>query len=321
MITDTLFQTDECDTVLNSPPDHVQIQTVTGCNAACIFCPNARTRRLVPLGRSMNWDLFRFVVDQCLALKVRRYSLYLMNEPLLDRDLPERIAYITSRQKKTQYTKVTTHGGLLTESMAKGMLDSGLDKLKISIQSLNPKRYWTIMRLPLNRMLKNVDRFLKLKEQGGYVKPKLEIVTVDSIYNHDEIFDIRQYWEQRGIPIYIESVENRANHQSIRNAAVGCKPLQAFNWCRRLMEQIYVLYDGLMVQCCADWDQRSIMGDLTRQSLAHIWYGRRYSEYRRQFAAGDLRGMICASCFKQPRQMPPAVRWGADQRRVLPSKA
>jgi len=221
-----------------SPPDHAQIQTVTGCNAACIFCPNAKTRGLPPLGRIMDWDLYRLVVDQCLALKVRRYSLYLMNEPLLDRDLAERIAYITSRKKQKQYTKVTTHGGLLTERMAKGMLDSGLDKLKISVQSLNPKRYWTIMRLPLNRLLKNVDRFLKLKEQGGYVKPKLEIVTVDSIYNHDEIFDIRHYWRRRGIPIYIEPVENRANHQSIRSAAVGSRPLQVFNWCRRLMEQI-----------------------------------------------------------------------------------
>ncbi|MEJ2169513.1 MAG: SPASM domain-containing protein, partial [Desulfobacterales bacterium] len=200
---------------------------------------------------------------------------------------------------KNQYTKVSTNGGLLTEHMVKGLLDSGLHKLKISLQSLNPKRYWTIMGLPLNRTLKNIDRFLTLKEQGGYKRPKLQIVTVDSIYNHDELFDIREYWQRRGIPTHTEYVENRANHQSIRAAAVGSEPLRAFSWCRRLMEQIYVLYDGRMLQCCADWDQRSIMGDLTRQPLADIWYGSRYSQYRRQFLAGDVQNMICASCFKQ----------------------
>jgi hypothetical protein len=54
-----------------------------------------------------------------------------------------------------------------------------------------------------------------------------------------------------------------------------------------------------MVQCCADWEQRSIMGDLTRHSLAQIWYGEPYSSYRRRFANGDVKGMICAACRKQ----------------------
>jgi radical SAM protein with 4Fe4S-binding SPASM domain len=67
------------------------------------------------------------------------------------------------------------------------------------------------------------------------------------------------------------------------------------------MEQIYILYDGRMLQCCADWEQRSVMGDLTRESLADIWHAERYSDYRRRFAAGDVTGMICASCRKQTR--------------------
>ena len=46
-----------------SKPDHVQIQTVTGCNADCIFCPNRKTKRHIPLGRRMEWDLYRSVVD------------------------------------------------------------------------------------------------------------------------------------------------------------------------------------------------------------------------------------------------------------------
>ena len=73
----------------------------------------------------MDEKLFRSVADQCLELGVRRYTLYLMNEPLLDRHLPERVAYISARIKKPQYTKITTHGGLLTEDMARRLLDAG----------------------------------------------------------------------------------------------------------------------------------------------------------------------------------------------------
>jgi molybdenum cofactor biosynthesis enzyme MoaA len=280
-------------------PDHVQIQTITGCNANCIFCPNGKTKRPIPRGRRMDWNLYRSIVDQCIALGIRRYSVYLMNEPMLDRELPQRVAYISARIKRPQYVKVTSHGGLLTERMARGLLDAGLDKLKISVQSLNPELYRNIMGLDLAKTLRNIDRLLAFKQQGGYKLPRLEIVMVDSIQTHGEIPEIRRYWQQRDIKLYIEPVENRANQQNIRGAAVGARKLAAFAWCRRLVEQIYILYDGRMVQCCADWEQRSTMGDLTKESLAAIWYGERYKNYRQRFAAGDVKGMICACCRKQ----------------------
>jgi len=287
---------------VSSAPDHVQIQTITGCNAGCIFCPNGKTRRNIPKGRPMDWDLYRSIVHQSIEMGIRRYSVYLMNEPMLDRQLPERIAYVTARIKKPQYVKVTSHGGLLTERMARGLLDSGLNKLKISVQSLKADTYRQIMGLPLEKTLKNIDRLLALKKQGGYKRPKLEIVMVDSVQTHGEIGRIRQYWQDRNIKLYVEPVENRADQHNIRDTAVGVQNLKAFSWCRRLMEQIYILYDGRMVQCCADWEQHSIMGDLTRERLSEIWYGKHYSDYRRRFARGDVKGMICADCRKQTKE-------------------
>lgn len=289
------------ETTLPLKPDHVQIQTVTGCNADCIFCPNRKTERHIPLGRRMDEDLYHSVVDQCLELGVRRYTLYLMNEPMLDRGLPQRVAYISRRIRKPQYTKTTSHGGLLTERMAQGLLDAGLDKLKLSVQSLNPERYWIIMRLRLDRTLRNIDRFLDLKARGGYRRPKLEMVVVDSVHNHDEIPDIQKYWGERNIKLCIEPVENRADHGTIREAAVGVSALLPFTWCRRLMEQVYVLYDGRMLMCCADWEQRTVLGDLKTTPLRDIWHGERYAELRRCFVAGNLKGSLCEDCRKQIR--------------------
>jgi molybdenum cofactor biosynthesis enzyme MoaA len=247
----------------------------------------------------MNWDLYRSVVDQCLELGLRRYTLYLMNEPMLDRELPQRVAYISGRIRKPQYTKTTSHGGLLTERMAQGLLDSGLDKLKISVQSLNPERYWNIMHLRLEKTLRNIDRFLDLKVRGRYRRTKLEIVVVDSIHNHDEIPDIQKYWQEREIKLVVEPVENRADHSTIRQAAVGFSELIPFAWCRRLREQLYVLQDGRVLMCCADWEQRTVLGDLTTTPLRDIWHGEHYTELRRRFAAGDLKGTLCDGCRKQ----------------------
>ena len=157
------------------------------------------------------------------------------------------------------------------------------------------------MGLDLSKTLGNIDRLLELKHKGGYKVPRLEIVMVDSIQTHEEIPQIKRYWQNRDINLYIEPVENRADQHAIRDSATGARQLASFSWCRRLMEQIYILYDGRMLQCCADWEQRSVMGDLTRERLADIWHGQQYSDYRRRFAAGDLKGMICACCRKQAK--------------------
>lgn len=247
----------------------------------------------------MGWDLYRSIVDQSLALGIRRYSVYLMNEPMLDPELPQRIEYVSARIKKPQYVKITSHGGLLHERMARGLLDSGLTKLKISVQSLHSETYRAIMALELAKTLRNIDRFLELKTKGGYKRPRLEIVMLDPVLPDNEIPRIRRRWQERDVKLKLEFFENRADQQNIHDPAAGARKMAAFSWCRRLTEQVYILHDGRMVQCCADWEQHSIMGDLSRESLANIWYGERYTDYRFRFSAGDLNGMICAGCLKQ----------------------
>ena len=158
------------------------------------------------------------------------------------------------------------------------------------------------MGLDLTKTLRNIDRLLELKQKGGYKRPRLEIVMVDSVQTHAEIPAIKRYWQKRDIKLYIEPVENRADQTNIRDSAVGAEKLKAFSWCRRLMEQVYILYDGRMIQCCADWEQRSVMGDLKHENLADIWYGERYSDFRRRFAAGNVKGMICTCCRKQAKK-------------------
>jgi hypothetical protein len=54
-----------------------------------------------------------------------------------------------------------------------------------------------------------------------------------------------------------------------------------------------------MIMCCTDWEQQSFMGDLASERLVDIWKGARYTDYRRRFATGDIKGLICHGCRKQ----------------------
>ncbi len=283
---------------LPDAPRNVQIQTISGCNANCVFCPNTKTELDIPFGHRMDWDLYRSIVDQCIDLGVKRFSPYLMNEPMLDRELPERIAYITKRKKPQQFTKINSHGGQLNERMAKGLLDSGLTKLHFSVQGLDPDVYWRVMRLKLENTLRRIEHFLELRAQGNYTLPEVRVVMLDTTEIHEQIPHIVEFWQARGVQVNINQLENRGNHDQITSDAIAVRDLEPFDWCKRMFNQIYVLYDGRLVQCCADWEQSSVMGDLSRDPLPTIWHGARYTEMRRRFLAGEVQGTLCDGCTK-----------------------
>lgn len=281
-----------------SVPEHVQIQTVSGCNANCIFCPNKKTELDIPVGRRMDWELYKSIIDECIDWGIKRFSPYLMNESMLDPDLPKRVRYITDHKKPWQFTKINSHGGLLTERMARELLDSGLDRINFSVQGLDPEIYQNVMNLPLQKTLDNIDRLLELKRAGGYKKPRIRVCMLVTKYLEPQLPKIREYWGARGVKINLNQLENRGNHKGLHNEEIALRELKNYNWCNRMFEQLYILYDGRLVMCCADWEQTGVMGDRKEKTLREIWEGEVYRRYRRNFLTGQVKGMICDGCTK-----------------------
>ena len=282
-------------------PKAIQIQTVSGCNGDCVFCPNKKTRLSIPYKHYMEEDLFRSIIDQCIDLGVRRISPYLMNEPLLDPRIAQRIDYITRNKKHSQYTKINSNGSLLTEPMARDLLDSGLNKLHISVQGIDPDNYFKLMKLNFTNAVKNIEKAVSIKNAGNYAT-KIRVVMLDTAEIHPHLDKIRKFWQERGVKININQMENRGTHNGIETGRISANKLSAFRWCDRLFRQAYVLYNGRMVQCCADWEQTNILGDLSSHPLKTIWNGENYTNFRRKFIAGDLSGSICHGCMKDPKK-------------------
>jgi hypothetical protein len=71
-----------------------------------------------------------------------------------------------------------------------------------------------------------------------------------------------------------------------------------YSWCNRMFEQLYILQDGRMLMCCADWEQTGVMGNAATTPLRDIWNGDSYRHYRANFLKGDVKGTICDGCTK-----------------------
>jgi len=279
-------------------PEDIQIQTVTGCNASCVFCPNGKTKNPIPFAK-MEEDLYRKIVDECLSHNVKRISPYLMNEPLLDKAIGEKIRYIADRKDKRPSIKINTNASMLKGPMINSLLTSGLDRLNISFHGMSKKTYEESMQgLNYEAVLANVNDFIREKERRKAHKPKVSIVMVKTKQVEQELDAIRQYWGKRKVGTHIRALENRAN-RDIQQKKLNPEKWHAFNWCKRLFTQAYILANGDMVLCCVDWERTTVLGNVRTHTIKEVWNSQKAVDIRKNFLSGHTEGLLCHACLKQ----------------------
>jgi hypothetical protein len=249
----------------------------------------------------MDWDLYRRIIDECTKHHVRRISPYLMNEPLLDPEIGDRIAYISQKKRFPTFSKINTNAALLDQEAALKILDSGLDVLTCSVHGIIKGKYErTMVGLHLEEVLENIDRFLELKRKRKKKKPEVRITMIRTKLIESDVPKIKAYWKPRGVKVNIRPMTNRVNKR-ISTLGISARPMELFDSCTRLMQQAYINVRGEVLLCCNDWEQTTIMGDLSHQSVQEVWNGETFQNIRRRFLNQDLKGLLCARCYIQKR--------------------
>src|SRR5208282_1276921 len=84
---------DELKARADAEPVCLYLETTNRCNLLCTICP--RTFEELEPEADMSWELFTKLVDQFASVK--RVVLHGVGEPMLVKDLPERIEYLKRR--------------------------------------------------------------------------------------------------------------------------------------------------------------------------------------------------------------------------------
>jgi len=282
-------------------PRDILLETVAGCNARCAFCPNGNGSSKIPPGK-MDWELFRKIIDESTAHRIRRISPYLMNEPLLDRDIGNKIRYIAERRGTDSFLiKLNTNASLLDEEMARSLIGSWLDRIHFSCHGISREAYETSMQgLSLDKTLANIDRFLDLRNKNGSKNPKAAVTMVKTKLIEQELPRIKTYWESRGVSVHIRPLENRATPE-IGSKGLALESWRKFSWCKRLFTQANILTNGDMVLCCVDYGYTTVLGNVGETSIAEVWNSEKAKDIRRRFLSGNTEGLPCHTCMKQPQ--------------------
>ena len=121
----------------------------------------------------MAFDLFRKIVDECAELGITHVRVHNYGEPFLDRQLVEKVRY--AKQKGIEEVGMISNGSLITEEVARGMIDAGLDAINISVDAAG-KEVFESTRLDLNydKVIANIERLVRDPRRArARTRPKL----------------------------------------------------------------------------------------------------------------------------------------------------
>lgn len=280
-------------------PQIIQVQTQYGCNARCVFCPMGREENQIK-GRMDN-ATFERIIEEAVANNVKVLSPYLQNDPLVDRNMHERIEIIRSIRGKKPFpkTKIITNGGLLSEERAYNLIKAGLEYIVFSVHGVDKQIYDGIMQGPkFEQVIENIERLVRIKDELGARNPNIEVWAVLTKEVEAQLEQTKTFWKERGIRFKGRQLDNRANPDIIDTSEMAGEDVEwkfAF-YCTIPFWRAWILWNGDMVLCCVDWERTKVFGNIHENSIKEIWNGKEYKEYRQRMKNRDLEGTLCEHC-------------------------
>lgn len=266
-------------------PRTVRIETTNHCNAACTFCPRETIGREKTF---MDQELFERIIDQCAAGGTRLIHMHNFGEPLLDKQLPERIRF--AKERGIPRVKIFCNGALLRGKMAEGLLESGIDEIKVSLDGSNAAEF-NQLRVGLDHtsVLENTRNFRQMRDERGLTNPAVVAACVTS--------SDKQKTEEM-----LEGVVDRIDWASLHNWAGARKWLgnrKIRKPCVRVYRTFTVLVNGDVALCCLDHSGKEVLGNCRDTDINEIWNNHRYREIRKLHRDGKQEELeLCGNCTK-----------------------
>ena len=283
--------------IVEKYPLHLDIAITNVCNLECTFC--ARTVRVDDgtwrKAQHMDLDLFKKIIDEATELGTYSLNMNLLNEPLTHPKLLEMIKY--AKEKGIVDVFFHSHGGLLNEQKAKELLDSGLDRLLISIDSPYKEKYNKIRVLSdFDTVIENLRNFKKMRDERGQLNPVIRVSCIQfPDMQLEEIEDAKKLFLQFSDAIgFQQYVDPRKEVGKDKKYADGYKSQFV---CQQPFTRLSIIENGQVSPCCLDYDQDLVIGDLNKQSLKEIWESNEIKGIRNIMKKGEFYKIpACATC-------------------------
>ena len=287
-------------------PISMEIEPTTSCNLRCPQCPSG-LREFTRNTGMLDLVLYKKIIDE-IHPDLVWLILYFQGEPFLNKQFLEFVKYAS---EKNIYTATSSNAHYFTDEMARATVESGLDRLIISIDGTTQDTYGKYrIGGKIEKVIEGTELLLKWKKQLGKTTPHIIWQFIAFRHNEHQVPEIKKLAKQIGVDelgiktaqIYdyqssdefIPENEELARYKKTEEGYVIKNKL--LNQCWRMWRGSVITWDGLVVPCCFDKDATPRFGDVSTQSFSNIWHSDKYNQFRNAILKSRKEIDICTNC-------------------------
>ena len=187
---------------------YLRVSITDRCNYRCIYCQSEKEFEFIPHQEILRFEEIVEIVQEGVNLGVTKVRIT-GGEPLVREGIVDFIRHLR-KINKLEDISLTTNGFFLPE-YAEKLKDAGLNRVNISLDSLQEEKYKKITRGgSLEKALKGIDSALK----AGLLPIKINTVLIRGI-NDDEVEDFVRLALER--PLNIRFIEFMPSGEEVIN--------------------------------------------------------------------------------------------------------
>jgi len=288
-------------------PVSISFEPTTSCNLRCPECPSGLRAFTRPTGM-LQKNFFKETIDQ-LHKQLLYLVFYFQGEPYLNPDFLDMVKYASS---KKIYTATSTNAHYLNDDNARRTIESGLDRLIISIDGTTQDVYEQYrVGGKLAKVLEGTKNVVKWKKEMKSKTPFIVFQFLVVKPNEHQIEDVKKLAKEMGVDdvwfktAQVYDYENDPNkliptldkYSRYKKTSSGYEfKGKLANHCWRLWHDPVITWDGLVAPCCFDKDAQHQLGDLKERSFKEIWENGEYKKFRTAILKGRKNIDICSNC-------------------------
>ncbi|HXB41013.1 MAG TPA: radical SAM/SPASM domain-containing protein [Bacteroidia bacterium] len=288
-------------------PITLNFEPTTSCNLRCPECPSGLRSFTRPTGM-LEQKGFQKTIDE-LSETLIYLTFYFQGEPYLNPSFLDMVKYAS---QKNIYTFTSTNAHYLDDENAKRTIESGLDKLIISIDGTTQEVYGQYrVGGKLEKVIEGTKNIIKWKKQLKSKTPHIVFQFLVVKPNEHQIEDAKKLADELGVgeikfkTAQINDFENGndlipdnqkySRYKRKSNGKFSIKN-KLLNQCWRMWSGCVITWDGMVVPCCFDKDAQHKLGDVKQTSFEEVWQSPVYNNFRSSILKSRKEIDICQNC-------------------------
>lgn len=288
-------------------PYKIVIDPCNLCNFKCEFCAIQTTEKKLNYKKQfMSYELFKKGIDDIKKFpdKLKILPITGIGEPLLNKDFCRMVRYAKEKQI-SDFIETITNGSKLNPKLNQELVDSGIDRIRISIEAIDTDGYNKLAKFNID-----YDEFIyNIKDLYERSKGKCEIyiktvnVAVPTESDRKKFYKIfgnicDKIFIDNVIPLWSDFEDINNKFEFKKDIGIHGQHVEKLKVCPFPFYSFIINPDGEITVCCADWQRKLVLGNVTNESLLNIWNSEKLKEFLIDMLKGQKHNYkMCQKCI------------------------